>query len=413
MSLRTATMALLGLATGVNASAQDDTSPVLQTEDKAELTLAEALAAGTSWVKLRLRFENVDQQSFAKDANSFTLRTLLGYETAAWNEFSLLIEAEDVSEIGAATFNNTYNGVTDRPVVADPDGTEVNQAYVQYSGLEDTVLRAGRQRIILNDARFVGNVGWRQNEQTFDAWSAKSEAIEGLDIFYAHITNANRIFGDGSPIGNAAMASNLLHLGHDFGDIGRLEAFLYDLDYTDQPSGSTRTVGASFIGRRDLENVGLLYRIVTANQTDANDNPNQIDAGYLQLEGGVEASGITIKIGQELLEGSGSPGDRFTTPLATLHGWNGWADMFLNTPDAGLEDTYVSIGGNWRGTNLLAVWHDFGSDAGSVDYGTELDLRATRKLSNGIVCGLKYADYSADSFGEDTTKGWFWLAYSF
>ncbi len=406
MKIQTPAAVLLGLALATSTFAQDDSSP----ED---LSLREALGAGKSWVKMRLRFENVDQDGNPDQANAFTLRTLLGYETATWNDFSLLLEAEDVATIGQTSFNDGLNG-SSRPKVIDPEGAEVNQAYLQYTGFEDTTVRIGRQRIILDKARFVGNVGWRQNEQTYDAQSVSTE-ISDFDLFLAHIDNVNRIFGDANPGGNHAMDSYLLHAGYDFEDIGRLEAFLYDLSYDDTSNGpSTRTVGASFDGRHEVsEETDVLYRVVLANQTDAHDNPVNVDAGYMQLEAGVDFDGITVKVGQELLEGSGDPGDKFTTPLATLHAWNGWADQFLSTPDTGLEDTYISIGGTLAETKMALIYHDFQSDTGGLNYGDEIDAVATRQIYEGVTGGLKLANYSADDLGVDTQKVWIWVAFTF
>jgi len=396
--MKTTTTLVAGLALASISSGQVlqdsvQTLPVVQ-EETSSSGLAEALAAGSHWVKMRLRYESVDQDSFSDQADALTLRTLLGYKSGDWDGFSMLLEAEDVSPIGDDDFNSTVNGKGSFPVVADPDGTEVNQAFLQYGGFEDTQVRAGRQRIVLGDARFVGNVGWRQNEQTFDAYSVNSSRIDGLDVFYAHVTNVNRINGESHAAGNQAMASNLLQISHDLDGFGRLEAFLFDLDYTDTVGASTSTVGATLAGNHETESFELLYRAAFAQQSDAHDNPTDIDAGYMNLELGVQLDAVTIKVGQELLEGSGNPGDSFQTPLATGHKFNGWADKFLGTPDAGLEDTYVSLSGTWKGTNLLAVMHQFQSDEGSMDYGDELNLLASRKLDCGPTAGIKYADYS-------------------
>jgi len=54
--------------------------------------------------------------------------------------------------------------------------------------------------------------------------------------------------------------------------------------------------------------------------------------------GGALLAGLTGLVGYEVLEGNGAIG--FATPLATLHAFNGWADMFLTTPANGLKDLY-------------------------------------------------------------------------
>ncbi len=388
---------------------------VLQDEaaTEQEPTLAEALGSGRSWVKLRYRFENVDDDGFSKDANASTLRTVLGYETGTWNGLSVLLEAEDVSPIGNDNYNSGINGVTDRPKVIDPNGTEVNQSYLRYTGWEPGDARIGRQRIIIDDHRFVGNVGWRQNEQTFDAWSILAHAPSEIDIFAAWVTNVNTILGESNPSGDQPMGSFLFNAKKDFEGIGTLNAFYYDLDYDEATALSTSTIGASLAGNVEAGSVGIVYRVAYADQTDTADNPNDVDASYTNLELGVDLDAVVLKVGSEVLEGSGATGDRFTTPLATLHKFNGWADIFLNTPDTGLEDVYFSVGGTWNGTKLLAVYHDFQADTGGSDYGTEIDLQAVRTFENGIMGGLKYASYSADDFAVDRDIFWFWVAYSF
>ena len=76
----------------------------------------------------RYRFEFVDQANFVKDARASTLRSRIGVESPLIHYFRLAIEFENVAELGDDDFNNTINGKTDRPVVADVESSEVNQA---------------------------------------------------------------------------------------------------------------------------------------------------------------------------------------------------------------------------------------------------------------------------------------------
>ena len=103
----------------------------------------------------------------------------------------------------------------------------------------------------------------------------------------------------------------------------------------------------------------------------------------------------------------------FTTPLGTLHKFQGWADKFLTTPSAGIEDSYVGVNGSFAGFNGQAVWHDFQAEATSQDYGTELDLSVSRKFAKRYDVLLKYADYSADGLFTDTRKFWLQLGAAF
>ena len=124
----------------------------------------ESILAGKPIINLRYRFEHVDQEGLPEDANASTLRSRLGYETQAYKNFYVLVELESVFSIGKERFNDTINGKSDFPVVADPETTELNQGFLNFDGLPDTSLRFGRQRIVLDNQRFVGAVGFRQNE---------------------------------------------------------------------------------------------------------------------------------------------------------------------------------------------------------------------------------------------------------
>ena len=376
--------------------------------------LCDAIQDGHMWLKLNYRFEYVEQDGLTKDAYASTLRSVLGYETGAWNDLTATLELEDVSPIGDDAYDSTINGKTDRPVVADPDSAELNQFFLKYSGWADAAVKLGRQRIKLDNDRFIGNIGWRQNEQTFDALSVDAKQVGPVDVFYGYLHNVNRVFGDESPVGDHAMDSHVLNVSHVFEDLGKLVFYYYLLDYRSADSLSCSTFGARFDGRRGLsEGADLLYTLEWANQTDAGDNPADRDANYMHGILGVDVEGYVFKVGMEVLEGSGDPGSAFQTPLATAHAFNGWADKFLTTPDTGLEDLFFSAGTSFGKTKVTAVYHQFSPDTGGGDYGSEIDAILTRPLGDDVDLGLKFADYAEDGFATDTTKAWFWLGYSF
>jgi len=366
-----------------------------------------AARGGAFWLKLRYRFEEVDQAGIAKRAHASTLRTVLGYETASWKGFTGLIELEDIREIGDDAYNNTLNGVM-RPVVVDPEGGELNRAQINYELNEHGTVMAGRQRIKLDNDRFIGNVGWRQNEQTFDALAVEQAWEDGPRLFLAYVDNVNRIFGEASPAGNAPMQSILFNVGMQVTEWLDAVAYFYELDYNGANTLSTSTVGLRLTGSQAIGDENeLLYAVEYADQSDTGDNPATVDVGYSLIELGAKLSDITVKVGNEVLEGSAT-GPSFMTPLATLHAHNGWADKFLMTPPGGLNDTFVSVGGTAGDVGLRLVYHMFEADTAGGDYGDEIDLLATYPLDNGQAVGLKFADYSADGFATDTQKIWFW-----
>jgi len=115
----------------------------------------------------------------------------------------------------------------------------------------------------------------------------------------------------------------------------------------------------------------------------------------------------------------------FTTPYATLHGKNGWADTFLATPVKGLEDLSFNVGYNAGELgSLKVVYHDYSSEVGSIDYGTEINAVYKNKIPgvNGVTGMLKYASYNADDTvaqgsytaqATDNDKIWLMLGYKF
>jgi len=126
---------------------------------------------------------------------------------------------------------------------------------------------------------------------------------------------------------------------------------------------------------------------------------------------GVGIPEVGLDAGWEVLEGG--DGGAFSTPLATLHAFNGWADRFLATPPDGLEDRFVSLSGAAGRLTWRVVFHDFGAQAGGADYGRELDLQAVVSTPWKQAFGLKAAFYDARDFSTDTTKVWAWSAWSF
>ncbi len=376
----------------------------------------------TVTIDSRFRYEAVDQANRPQDAHAKTLRSRIGLTTPRFHFTRLAIEYENVSEVGNDSFNNTLNGKVTRPVVADVKSNEINQLFVEYTGIPNTVLLGGRYRLNLDNQRFIGSVGWRQNDQTFDGATLTNTSIPDVKLFYAYIGNINRIFSNDSPVGDLTSKSHLFHATYSGLKPLTFKGYNYYLDIQDADRLSSNTTGASLSGKHSLGPHGLAlhYYAEYARQSDAGDNPNNYTADYYHLAPGVSAFGVTITGGYEVL-GSDNGQFAFATPLATLHKFNGFADVFLNTPATGIEDYYVDITYKVKGLTgpirflngllLKARYHDFSSDVGSIDYGEEVDFYAKMPFGRGFYAEVKYADYNADQFGTDTEKVIFGLGY--
>lgn len=372
-------------------------------------SLQEALKQGDAELSLRLRYEDVEWGGL-EDSDAVTLKTRLSYTTADYKGFGATLEMDDVQALTDVDYRTAPNDL-DNPgtaVIADPAGTEVNQAFISYKGLGSSTFRYGRQRITLDNQRFIGAVGWRQNDQTFDSFSFTNTALQGTTFFYSYIYNVNRIFGDDNPQGNHKHESHLANVNITMGDAGKLSAYAYLLDNKTSAALSSDSYGVRWAGK-----VGeaFSYNLEYATQEDAGDNPVSYQADYMLADASYNFGNVALGGGYELL-GSDDGKAGFTTSLATLHKFQGWTDRFLSTPAEGIEDVYVSASGSLAGIKLMAVYHDLASDYQGIDYGQEIDISAAKSFGPVSVL-LKYADYQADDFGSDTQKIWVQLSSTF
>jgi len=377
-----------------------------------------ALAAGEQQSKLNLdlryRYEFVDQDSFVKDAHASTLRTRLGYRSADFSNFGFLIEFDDIRPIGNDLYNSTRNGNTNRPVVADPKGTQINQALILYRGIENTLIRAGRRRITFDNHRFIGDVGWRQNDQTYDGLSLTNTSLPETTIEYSYIDKVNRIFGpdSGTPPADFQSDSHILNAKYELSPDWHATAYAYLLDFENAPLLSNKTFGIRINGSKAVsDRISIGYTMEYAHQNNYGDNPDNYSVDYILLEGALIAGAITGALGYEVLEGDSV--QAFQTALGTLHAFQGWADKFLATPSDGIEDLYFSIGSKIRGANISLVYHRFSPEAGGPDYGNEWDVIIKKPFAKRYALVLKYANYDARSFGTDTEKAWVMLTANF
>jgi hypothetical protein len=358
-------------------------------------------------VDLRLRMEHVDQSSMSEDAEAWTLRGRLGFETATRRSNSLLAEAEFVTPF-EARYNSSTNGRVRYPMVADPEGAEVNRLQVTNTVLPRTTVVLGRQRIVLDDQRFLANVGWRQNEQTFDALRATIRPKGTLTLDVIWIAQVNRVFGRDSPLGRYDGDSFAANAGLQLA-WGRLSGFSYRFDFDQAPGDSSSTSGLRFAGERTVSQVKLGYAGSWAHQTDHGANPVRYGADYhaLELSGAVRE--WMLMAGMEVLGGDGIKG--FATPLATLHKFQGWSDKFLTTPPDGISDRYASLSFTTRRVQpfdtiaAVVVFHDFDAKRTTQDYGSEVDLQLEAKWQR-VRATVKCALYDAAQFAADTTKYW-------
>lgn len=331
----------------------------------------------------RYRAERVD------DATSHTLRLRLGYRWATDDSrWSSQLEGEHVEPIRLV------------PTVADPGATEVNQAWLRFSG-DVAAVTVGRQRLLFDNQRFIGNVGWRQNEQTFDALHAAIDARDA-HLRYAYLDRVHRVVGL-----ERDHDSHLLNLGWTPKPGHAISTYAYLLDDRDVNADSSMTVGVRWTGGH----APFGWTLEVARQCDYADQAGSFALDYFLIAPTVDWLGIQWTVGWERLGGDGARG--FSTPLATLHAFNGWADRFLTTPVAGLDDRHVVASGLGLGGQWVVAYRSYAAVQGDADLGHEWNASYGRRLTarwplHGLV---KVADYRGSGYAPDVRKVWLQLEW--
>lgn len=398
------------LATG--AYAQDDAEEAAAPQPPPPPpTITDAIMGGKLILEARMRYENVDQAGIALEADAFTLRTRLGWETAEWNSLRGLVEFEDVRQLGSENYNiavpgpggASLNGKTMYPIVNDPEVTELNRLQLVWtpSGMFNATV--GRQRVLFEDQRFVGNVGWRQDEQTFDA--ARVDVAYGkFKANYAYVDKVNRILGE---MRDWRGETHLFNAYWSPAEALKLQGFYYGLQFDNSPINSTKTLGARATGGTWVGNFKVAYAATFATQEPHENNPAAAGAGfeldYYQAEIAATVDIWTARLNYEVLEGDGLRG--FTTPLATTHAFNGWSDAFIQAGANkshvdGIEDFNIGVVWRprwrftyWQNTEVLVRYHDFDAERTGYALGSEWDAQVTAAITPKLSFLVKYADF--------------------
>jgi len=397
---RALSVVLLTLVTAGSQVSADTTQAI---EDALKFGNGGAVKIDTNY-----RYENVDQdQGVAKTANANTLRTRLGLLSPVFHGLQGYVEYEGTHAL-QSDYNNGRGNKPGYSTVADPGYNELNQMWLSYAGVPDTVIKGGRQRIKLDDDRFIGNVGWRQLETTFDSVLITNKSLKGLTVNIGYIGNVQTFTATTENINAPIVNAN-----YNLGDYGNLIGYGYWLDYTESENyqKSSQTYGLRFINsdkpKKFYDHYSLLYTAEWSYQQDyQHSSPYQ--ANRFNLMSGFTAYNFSFQGAMEQLNGSGL-NRTFDTPLGTNHAFQGWADLFLITPNNGIRDVFGTVSAKFMDNDSLVlsgIYLDFTDDTGRVHYGKEWNFQAVKKFGKHYSLLAKYANYDADRFATDTQKIW-------
>ena len=375
----------------------------------------------TPLAEARLRWEQVDQADLPRRSDAVTVRLRTGIAATA-GHWSALAEAQGNLAIVPDYFDGVHPDAT-RPLIGDPQSIGLYRAQVQYKSAPLT-LTAGRQRIALDDERFVGAAQIRNNGQTFDAVRAELVPVKGVKADLSYVWGVRTVWGiDGIGVRPRSIGGNtvLANLGWAT-PIGTLTGFAYLIDADEAAYQgyclSSQTYGVRLAGTRPIGKAKLAYQASWARQSDYHRNPNDYAADYWLADVALDLNGPRLGGGYEVLGADkGQALTSFQTPLSSIFKFQGWADKFTTTPADGIRDLYASTGWGWKqvghvkAVSLSAIWHRFESDRLVRHYGNEIDLLAQGKIGR-TTASLRYADYQADRFGADTQKLWLQLDWT-
>jgi hypothetical protein len=371
----------------------------------------------------RLRYEHASQDGLPRDADALTIRARAGVQAT-----SGAISATVVGQGTLAVIDHYYDGLSglaNRPIVADPENVALYIAQLQYK-TKAVALTAGRQKIALDDERFVGNVAFRDNAQTFDAVRLEWTGVPKLKADISYSWSVRTIWGfNGTGARQQAVSGNNILGNLSYATpIGTLTGFAYLVDQDEAAVQafrlSSQTYGGRLSGTQALSKAAKLsYQLSFARQSDYHRNPNSYSADYWLADATLDIHGWKLNGGYEVLGADdGRAFTSFQTPLGTNFKFQGWADKFLTTPANGVRDLYVGGGyglkklGPVTAVTFQAAWHRFESDRLSLHYGDEINLLASAKYKKTTM-SVRYAHYDADRMATDTDKLWLQLDWAY
>ena len=371
----------------------------------------EALKSGKATLELRTRYEHVSDAAANKTADALTNRLGLSYKTGSWKGLSAFAQFENVATLAEPRYfvpptvlPGGY-GRSNHAVIVDPPLSQLNQLYVEFKGL-----KVGRQLLNLDNQRFIGGVGWRQNDQTFTgATYTNRTLIPKTEFSIGHLTKAHLITG-----GTKGIAANTLNLKFTFIPKGNLRVFHYDFE---EETAITTSFAHNGL-RLDGDVWKLFYDVSGSRQKKFKD---ATDAGTKEVDYRFFGVGFRFTKDYSLMAVRETLEGRFKTPYATLHAWNGWADRFLATPANGLVDSYVQFKGKAKAFTFEATAHAYKAETNGAKYGTELNASVEYKARPWLSFLVKAANYSADSgtpligtsVNKDLKKFWLQTAMKF
>ena len=371
--------------------------------------------AFNAYGSVRYRTEVVDQQTQSRTGVANTLRLRAGLVTHPMAGFSALLEGTGVAEIGPCGYSNPARPDSRYPTINDPQNLDLTQAAIRYRPVEPIALRLGRQRIARDNQRFIGPVGFRQTQQTFDAASFSLADYKDWFLDYDYLWQVRRVVGRRAGNGAGALDSDshLIHGSYRGINSWQFTAYAYLFD-VENDAFDLATYGGWARHTWQQGMVKFAVRGEAAYQRPHREQPVPGSYHYGLLDAQARHGPWMLGLGLEQLSGDAT--GAFQTPFATLHKFQGATDQFLTTPRNGVTDGYLQVAYKIGGSpfdvatishvRFSGTAHEFRSADGGRHLGREYGLTAELGFENATRITLQGARYVAGNFSQDTDKLW-------
>jgi hypothetical protein len=397
---------LLPLCAAGNDDARDD-----------PFALSESLARGRFTLELRPRYNRIDQSDKPERTEGGTLRAVAGWRSAPWNGLRLTVEGIHAGHWGRKAFNDDGAQInTSRyPLLPDPRYTGMNEVHVEYAAAQGMRLRLGRQRVRLDNQRWVSDNDFRQIPQLFDGVTALYTGIENTELMGAHFNKVRTTSGT-----TAELKLTLLHAawnpfpGHGLAAYGYFHDQAQNGAFTGFADSSYRVAGVRAEGSpARFGAVDATYVAEVAWQRPHAGGDARVHARYWRLGGGASADAWTLRYDYEV-KGSNAGAYGLQMPLTDFYAFNGWTLHFFNTPRQGLRDQWLTGRASMGDFTLYGEAHRFRSDFGSLNFGREADVGVTWAIIPNAVLRLQHGKYDPGSgqVAPEIRKTWLTLTYT-
>lgn len=363
--------------------------------------------------EIRARGELVE--SVGKEiAQSITVRTKLEgiYKPKEIENLKIGVAGLNVKGFGLYDYKKEKGDNPDRWTVKEPENTRLTEAYISYK-TNHYELTVGRQKIQLDNGKFIAISNWKQTYKTHDAIKYVNTYFPNLKFTAIYDDKYNGVVPDDTAelnvitkqfAGNATNDSYWLNAQLKVTDKNFITLYNYVIKNYNNTKGFN-IKGSIPIFESMTANYYAEYAI-QKNEMKLNVEPDYI---YTKWDFGNEA----FKIGFTYSEQE----KYFYTPYGSGHGFNGYADVPFTKTDINVMEFFSEFKDLNDNTSYGLSYWKFNENSTDNDLGYEIDFIMKNKapfLDLDILTEVAYYKAPNDNFKvRDIVKIWFQIGYKF